>query len=156
VLKFITKAVTFIFINYVSLWSRGILEKQFTGQNSPCVMEPAVSLPCLHNPAACPYAELHESGSRNSILFLTDHCTSILLSTPRSVNRTRFLSLNQNSVVVSLLPHTCHVSCSFFRHAVRNDRWFYFPLSRGSKVPKYTEGKCRVRAILCSKGNAKA
>lgn len=91
-------------------------------------MEPAVSLPCLHNPAVCPYAELHESGSRNPILFLIDHCNSIFRSAPRSVNRTRFLSPNQNSVVVLFFPThvTCHVLSSDMLFVMTGDFIFHF------------------------------
>ena len=49
------------------------------------------------------------------------------------------LSPNQNPVGVSLLPHTCHVSRPFFRHVIRNNKCFYFPLSRASEVTKFTE-----------------
>jgi hypothetical protein len=138
-------AVNFIFINYLSFWSRGILEEYFTGQKFPSVMEPAVSLPCLPNPVICPYPKLYESNPHNPILFLKDHCNSIFPSTLRSINRTH-LSPNQNLVGVFLLPHTWHMSFPFFRHVVLNNKWLYFPLSRSSEVPKCTEGKRTVRA----------
>lgn len=102
--------------------AKAFLRNSLPVKNSPLVMEPAGSLPCLHNPVICPYPKLHESSPLNPILFLKDHCNNIFPSTPRSINRILFLSPNKNPVSVSLLRHTCHVPCPFFRHIVRKCR----------------------------------